>query len=228
MLNIRTLTCNPLQERAYVVWKDKGTCVVVDPGCYGDDELQAFEGLLAQEKLTPAAILLTHGHFDHIFGVKALQDRFGGIPVYMHPADEVVLDYGADMAARLGLAPAATDFRRTPRLHGHHVHAMVAGLVEVDRARRAAVPRDLLLALDPLRTVDVPERHIVVRGAKFRHSDALLAANHEHLVVSAEVKLALHRQMRHQNRGKSLRTLGHISRQSREIFLLAVFFVFVK
>ena len=114
MLNIRTLTCNPIQERTYVVWKDKGACVVVDPGCYGDGELQALTDLLAQESLTPAAILLTHGHFDHIFGVKALQDRFGGIPVFMHPADEVVLDYGADMARRLGLAPAATDFRRTP------------------------------------------------------------------------------------------------------------------
>ena len=114
MLNIRTLTCNLLQERAYVVWGDSDACVVVDPGCYGDDELRDLESLLRQESLTPAAILLTHGHFDHIFGVKALQDRFGGIPVYMHPADEAVFGYGAQMAANLGLTPAATDFRRTP------------------------------------------------------------------------------------------------------------------
>ncbi len=114
MLNIRTLTCNLLQERTYVVWGAPETCVVVDPGCYGDDELRDLESLLRQESLTPAAILLTHGHFDHIFGVKALQDRFGGIPVYMHPADEAVFGYGAQMAANLGLTPAATDFRRTP------------------------------------------------------------------------------------------------------------------
>ncbi len=126
MLNIRTLTCNLLQERAYVVWKDKDACVIVDPGCYGDAELRAFTDLLAQESLTPAAILLTHGHFDHIFGVKALQDRFGGIPVFMHPADEVVLDYGADMARRLGLTPAATDFRRTPVQDGQKLD--IAGI----------------------------------------------------------------------------------------------------
>lgn len=114
MLNIRTFTFNLLQERTYVVWEQGGACVIVDPGCYGPGELRALEDLLAQEKLTPAAILLTHGHFDHIFGVKALQDRFGGIPVYMHPADEAVFGYGAEMAAGLGLAPAATDFRRTP------------------------------------------------------------------------------------------------------------------
>ena len=114
MLNIRTLTCNLLQERTYVVWEAPEACVVVDPGCYGDDELRDLESLLRQESLTPAAILLTHGHFDHIFGVKALQDRFGGIPVYMHPADEAVFGYGAQMAANLGLTPAATDFRRPP------------------------------------------------------------------------------------------------------------------
>ena len=126
MLNIRTLTCNLLQERTYVAWEGSGTCVVIDPGCYGDDELRDLEGLLAQESLTPAAILLTHGHFDHIFGVKALQDRFGGIPVFMHPADEVVLDYGADMARRLGLVPAATNFRRTPVQDGQTLE--IAGI----------------------------------------------------------------------------------------------------
>ena len=123
MLNIRTFTFNLLQERTYVAWQGEGSCVVVDPGCYGPAELQALEDLLAQERLTPAAILLTHGHFDHIFGVKALQDRFGGIPVYMHPADEAVFGYGAEMAAGLGLAPAATDFLRTPVRDGQVLEA---------------------------------------------------------------------------------------------------------
>lgn len=123
MLNIRTFTFNLLQERTYVAWQGEGSCVVVDPGCYGPAELQALEDLLAQERLTPAAILLTHGHFDHIFGVKALQDRFGGIPVYMHPADEAVFGYGTEMAAGLGLAPAATDFLRTPVRDGQVLEA---------------------------------------------------------------------------------------------------------
>ena len=114
MLNIRALTFNLLQERTYVAWQEAGRCVLVDPGCYGPAETQALTDLLSAEGLTPGAILLTHGHFDHIFGVKALQDRFGGIPVYLHPADEVVLDYSAEMAARLGLTPPAVDFKWTP------------------------------------------------------------------------------------------------------------------
>ena len=126
MINIRALTCNLLQERTYLAWSAPGHCLAVDPGCYGPDEIRTLEDLLAQESLTLDAILLTHGHFDHIFGVKALQDRFGGIPVYLHPADEVVLDYSADMAARLGLTPPAVDFRRTPIQDGQVLE--VAGM----------------------------------------------------------------------------------------------------
>ena len=112
MLNIRSATFNFLQERTYAAWREAGRCVLVDPGCYGPDESAALEDLLTQEGLTPAAILLTHGHFDHLYGVQALQDRFG-IPVYLHPADEVVLGYSAEMAGRLGLTPPQTGFRRT-------------------------------------------------------------------------------------------------------------------
>jgi len=114
MLNIRALTFNLLQERCYIAWREPGRCIIADPGCYGDAEVQALEDTLSREGLTPEAILLTHAHFDHIFGVKPLQDRFGGIPVYMDPADQVVLEYSADMAGRLGLSPPATDFRQTP------------------------------------------------------------------------------------------------------------------
>ena len=118
MLNIRSLTVNFLQERCYILWREPGRCVVVDPGCYGRAELRTLTDLLAQEGLTPEAILLTHAHFDHIFGVKPLQDHFGGIPVYLHPADAALLGYSADMAERLGLTPPETDFARTPLQEG--------------------------------------------------------------------------------------------------------------
>ena len=112
MLNIRPLTFNPLQERTYVAWGTPGRCVLIDPGCYGSAERQSLVDLLAREGLTPEAILLTHGHFDHIFGVEPLQERYG-IPVYMHPAEKVVLSYSAEMARRLGLDVPGIRFRTT-------------------------------------------------------------------------------------------------------------------
>ncbi len=99
MINIRYCVFNLFEERSYVAWNGSEHCILVDPGCREGAEQQALLELLAKEGLTPEAILLTHGHIDHIFGVKALQDRFG-IPVYMHPADTAALDYNETMARR--------------------------------------------------------------------------------------------------------------------------------
>ena len=57
MLNIRSLTCNPLQERCYLAWREAPRCVLVDPGCYGDDELRLLGKILTEEGLRPEAIL---------------------------------------------------------------------------------------------------------------------------------------------------------------------------
>ena len=112
MINIRYCVFNLFEERTYVAWREAGRCVVVDPGCREGAEQQALSDLLAREDLTPEAVLLTHGHIDHILGVKALQDRFG-VPVYMHPADTAALDYNVRMAQRFRLNLPG-DFSWTP------------------------------------------------------------------------------------------------------------------
>ena len=116
MLNVRYSVFNLFEERTYVAWRDAGRCVIVDPGCREGAELDALEGLLAQEALKPEAILLTHGHLDHILGVKALQDRYG-IPVYMHPADTAALDYNQVMAQRFRMKLPG-EFTWTPLMDG--------------------------------------------------------------------------------------------------------------
>ncbi|MBQ8852525.1 MAG: MBL fold metallo-hydrolase, partial [Oscillibacter sp.] len=38
-------------------------------------------------KLEPAAVLLTHSHFDHVLGIPGLREEWPALPVYCHPAD---------------------------------------------------------------------------------------------------------------------------------------------
>ncbi len=62
---------------------------VIDPGSEPETILEALRG----QSLVPTAILLTHGHFDHIGAVNALQSAFPGLPVYVGKKDVPVLTH---------------------------------------------------------------------------------------------------------------------------------------
>lgn len=72
----------------YVVATGPGEqCLVVDPGIGVLDQL---DEVLAQHRLHPAAVLLTHGHLDHTFSVAPVCGA-RGITAYVHPADSEML-----------------------------------------------------------------------------------------------------------------------------------------
>ncbi|MEJ3744855.1 MBL fold metallo-hydrolase [Actinomycetes bacterium KLBMP 9797] len=72
----------------YVVATAPGEqCVVVDPGIGIIDRLDA---VLAEHRLHPAAVLLTHGHLDHTFSVTPVCGA-RGVTAYIHPDDRELL-----------------------------------------------------------------------------------------------------------------------------------------
>jgi hydroxyacylglutathione hydrolase len=60
---------------------------VVDPG---QDAVEPLEALLAEHRLNPVAVLLTHGHFDHTFSVAPVCDGHD-VPAWIHPEDRDLL-----------------------------------------------------------------------------------------------------------------------------------------
>jgi hydroxyacylglutathione hydrolase len=68
----------------YVVAPAAGEqCVVIDPGIGVTRQL---DEVIAEHRLHPVAVLLTHGHFDHTFSVLPVcQAR--DVPAYIHPDD---------------------------------------------------------------------------------------------------------------------------------------------
>lgn len=73
-MNIVTLTLGDYQVNCYIVWAEGSkTCAVIDPGYEPETILAKVRSL----GLTVEAILLTHGHFDHVGGVKDLAAETG-------------------------------------------------------------------------------------------------------------------------------------------------------
>ncbi len=69
----------------WVIASGKGSeCIIVDPGM--PDISAEIELIISEEGLKPVVALMTHGHLDHTFSIKALADGYG-IPAYIHSED---------------------------------------------------------------------------------------------------------------------------------------------
>ena len=83
MINMKHLALGAYQTNCYLVWDEtSSTCVVIDPG-YEPDTVLAEAKKLGKEI---AAIFLTHGHFDHVGGVREIAAETG-CRVYLCDAD---------------------------------------------------------------------------------------------------------------------------------------------
>lgn len=73
MLKIHVLPLGDYQTNCYIVHEENSTdCLIIDPG-YEPGILSSY---LEEKGLTPAAILLTHCHFDHVGAVKDLAAQY--------------------------------------------------------------------------------------------------------------------------------------------------------
>ncbi len=93
----------PIMTNCYLLLNDDDEkVIIVDPGGEASAVIHRLE---QYPKYTPVAILLTHGHFDHILGVEELRKKYN-IPVYAHEDEKETLhtpefNMGSDMGEGL-------------------------------------------------------------------------------------------------------------------------------
>ena len=130
MLQIKIFPAGPLTANCMVLWEDGAVatdpgagipCVIVDPGFFRPEEEGMVLGFLREHGLKPDAIFLTHGHFDHTWGVASLVRKLD-CPVYMGAADEPILRMHSSLLERLLPGEQVEPFAFQPATDGLELH----------------------------------------------------------------------------------------------------------
>ena len=90
MFQIKVLTFNPVQENTYVLYNEHNDCIIIDPGCYADEEKGELKSFIAKNRLQPKMLLNTHCHLDHVFGNKYIAEEYK-LTLRIHKNEEQLL-----------------------------------------------------------------------------------------------------------------------------------------
>lgn len=92
MLQVKLFEFSPIQENTYVLYNEFNECVIIDPGCYFDEEKDRLVAFIEKMKLKPVLLLNTHCHLDHVFGNKFIAEKFN-LTLQIHAKEKAVLDF---------------------------------------------------------------------------------------------------------------------------------------
>jgi glyoxylase-like metal-dependent hydrolase (beta-lactamase superfamily II) len=92
MLHVKSFEFSPIQENTYILYNEFNECLIIDPGCYFDDEKEALSNFISQAGLKPVMLINTHCHLDHVFGNKYVAEKYG-LTLHIHEGEKKVLDF---------------------------------------------------------------------------------------------------------------------------------------
>ncbi|HEY5370423.1 MAG TPA: MBL fold metallo-hydrolase [Hanamia sp.] len=91
MFQIKAFIFNPVEENTYLLYNEFNECIIIDPGCYFDEEKEALKSFIHLNKLQPKILLNTHCHLDHVFGNKFMADEYK-VTLKTHRLEKFVLE----------------------------------------------------------------------------------------------------------------------------------------
>ena len=91
-MEIHSAQTGPLEVNTFILPLAGRAVLLVDPaGCEFSGDEKRLAQVLDEHDCVPVGVLLTHGHFDHVCGLKALRRAFPKIPIAICEADQIFL-----------------------------------------------------------------------------------------------------------------------------------------
>jgi hydroxyacylglutathione hydrolase len=92
MLSVKSFEFSPIQENTYILYNEFNDCIIIDPGCYFDEEKDKMVAFIEKNNLHPTMLLNTHCHLDHVFGNKFIAEKYK-LTLQIHENEKQVLAF---------------------------------------------------------------------------------------------------------------------------------------
>jgi hydroxyacylglutathione hydrolase len=84
---IEKFVTGPIETNTYLIVNDEKKCILIDPSMGCEEILQHFK----INGYIPEAIVITHGHFDHVIGIDEIKGSYPDLDVFINPGEAVLL-----------------------------------------------------------------------------------------------------------------------------------------
>ena len=101
-MTIKTFTFSPFQENTYLVFDETHEAVLIDAGCFNENEQNQLKNYIQENNLNLKRLLNTHLHLDHQFGNRFVTETYG-IKPEAAKEDEFLIDRMPNQARMFGL-----------------------------------------------------------------------------------------------------------------------------
>lgn len=101
-MHIHHFTFNPFQQNTYVAYNDQKEAMIIDPGCYSEEEEKDLKDFIKTNSLMVKLVVNTHLHIDHIFGNAFVENTFN-VKASANKEDEFLLKNTESQASMFGL-----------------------------------------------------------------------------------------------------------------------------
>ena len=109
-MKIKSFTFNNFQENTYILYDETKECIIIDPGCYSQEEKKILSEFIINNKLNPVKLINTHCHIDHILG-NQYASKTWNLDLYIHKDSIALLEQTKSISDVYGFY----DFEESPK-----------------------------------------------------------------------------------------------------------------
>lgn len=115
-MKIKRFEFNMFPVNCYVLYDETNEAVIIDPGCYYEEEKEKLKEFITRKELVVKHLLNTHLHFDHTFGNSFVEKTYG-VKTEAHQADEFWIEESPKQSRMFGIP-----IPEQPASVGVHLH----------------------------------------------------------------------------------------------------------